>query len=209
MRALAVTAALISAVSIAWAASPLLLVTSTTQAAFPDDAEYIGHSQCKVCHNTKADGEQWNIWKSKGHANAIATLETDEAKAVAEEAGVSGNPAEAAQCLQCHVTAYDVETESAPAKIAIADAVQCESCHGPGSLHAADGKTLKFSPGQAGDIDVMANLAKISEATCVQCHNDKSPTWDPERYTKEDGTKVGFDYVQAAAKIAHLNPKKQ
>ena len=79
--------------------------------------------------------------------------------------------------------------------------------HGPATSHAVDGNTLKFSPGKTGDIDVTANLKKISGAS-VLCHNERSPTWDPERYTVADGTKSGFDYDQATAKVAHLNPKK-
>jgi hypothetical protein len=208
LRSSVVLLTLTLAVSVAWAASPLLLVASTTQAAYPEDADYIGNSQCKVCHNAKADGEQWNVWKTMGHANAFEALKTPEAKAAAEAAGVTGDPSEAAQCLQCHVTGYDVETESAPAKIKLEDGVQCETCHGPASMHAEDGKTLKFSPNKAGEIDVTAHLTMISEETCLQCHNEQSATWDPERYTRSDGTKVGFDFEQAAAKIAHPNPKK-
>ena len=45
--------------------------------------------------------------------------------------------------------------------------------------------------------------------TCLKCHNDESPTWDPEKYTLEDGTKAGFDFEQAFATIAHFNPKKK
>ncbi len=208
MKSFLVLLAMVSAFSIAWAATPLIFVQSTAVAAYPEDATYISNSQCKVCHNAKAEGEQWNVWKTMGHANAYTALTTDEAKAVAEKAGVTGNPAEAAQCLQCHVTGYDVETQAAPAKIKMTDGVQCESCHGPASLHNEDGKTLKFSPGKAGDIDVTAHLAKVSEATCLQCHNEKSATWNPERYTKADGTKAGFDFEQGVAKIAHPNPKK-
>lgn len=208
MRAFAVLFTVIAAMSIAWATTPLVFIQSTAAAAYPDDANYISHTQCKVCHNAKADGEQWNVWQSMAHANAYNVLTTDAAKAAAEKAGVSGNPAEAAACLQCHVTGYDFETQAAPAKIKATDGVQCESCHGPASLHNEDGKKLKFSSGSAGDIDVTANLAKITEATCTQCHNEKSATWDPERYTTADGAKVGFDYEQAKAKIAHPNPKK-
>lgn len=208
MRGTMVAAMLVSAASLAWAATPLILAQSGVSAAFPDDAEFIGNSQCKVCHNSKAEGEQWNVWKDMGHANAYEVLKTDEAKAAAEAAGVTGDPAEAAECLQCHVTGYDVESQSAPAKIKLADGIQCETCHGPSSLHAEDGKKLKFSSGKSADIDVTANLATISEATCLQCHNEKSATWDPERYTKADGTKVGFDFEQAKEKVSHANPKK-
>jgi hypothetical protein len=45
--------------------------------------------------------------------------------------------------------------------------------------------------------------------SCTQCHNEQSPTWKADRYTTKDGKKVGFDVEQAAAKIAHPNPKAQ
>jgi hypothetical protein len=190
------------------ATSPLTLFQAATSSAFPEDAEYIGQSQCKVCHNAKADGEQWNAWKTERHSHAFETLKSDAAKAVAEKAGIAGSPAEAAQCLKCHVTGYDEATQSAPAKIALADSVQCETCHGPGSMHQEDGKTLKFSPDKAAGIDVTAHLAKISEVTCTKCHNAESPTWNPEKYTTAAGEKVGFDFEQAVKIIAHPNPKK-
>lgn len=173
-----------------------------------ENAEYIGNAQCKVCHNAKADGAQWDVWHSLKHASAYKLLESDEAKAAGEAAGLTKPPAESPECLKCHVSGYDATAGTFHAKLAKADGVQCESCHGPGSLHAQDGKTLKFKPAEAANIDVKANLAVITESTCLACHNDSSPTWKNDRYTLENGEKVGFDFEQAKKKIAHPNPKK-
>lgn len=173
-----------------------------------EGADYIGNAQCKVCHNAKADGAQWDVWHTMKHASAYKLLESDEAKAAGEKAGLTKPPAESPECLKCHVTGYNAETGAFHPKLAKADGVQCESCHGPGSLHAQDGKTLKFKPAEAANIDVKANLAEITEATCRGCHNDTSPTWRNDHFTLENGEKVGFDFEQAKKIVAHPNPKK-
>lgn len=170
-------------------------------------AEFAGNKACKICHNKSAEGAQWNKWASLKHANAYKVLQGDEAIAVATEAGLDKAPAESPQCLKCHVTAYDVETQKAPAKIALEDGVQCESCHGPASLHLADAKKLMMKKDLA--IDVTVHITKGDATVCAKCHNAESPTWDPEKYTLKDGSKAGFDFEQAQKKIAHPNPKKE
>lgn len=170
--------------------------------------EFIGSEQCKVCHNKKPEGAQYDVWKKMKHAHAFEALQTDAAKKIAEERGLAKPAHEAPECVKCHVTGYDVEKMTMPAKIKPEEGVQCETCHGPGSAHLADGRDVMFKKKKAEEIDWMANLKKIEEADCLQCHNEESPTWNPEQFTKEDGTKVGFDFEQAKAIIAHPNPTK-
>jgi hypothetical protein len=174
--------------------------------AFAQEATYVSNSQCKICHNKKEEGEQWTKWKAEKHAQAFAALATDAAKAAAQKKGVSRPPAEAPECLKCHVTAFDAAKGAAPEKIMKEDGVQCETCHGPASLHTADGK--KFKSGDK-SVNMAAHIIRPDEKTCVKCHNDESPTWNPEKYTLADGKKVGFDFKQAYEKIAHLNPLKK
>lgn len=170
--------------------------------------EYIGHNQCKVCHNKKPEGEQWTVWKSMGHAKAFDALKTDEAKKIAEERGLAKPPHEAPECVKCHVTGYDLETASLPAKIKPEDGVQCETCHGPGENHVTDGRDVMFKKKTAEEVDWMANLMEVTEENCRECHNEESPTWDTTRYTLEDGSTVAFDFELAKEKIAHPNPTK-
>jgi len=193
---------------VVYALSVLPAALAIGVAAHAED-RYIGHEQCKVCHNKKPEGEQWNMWKQSKHAQAIELLKTPEAKAVADKIGLKTPPAESPECLKCHVTAYDSATKSAPAKIKIADSVQCESCHGPSADHAKDGKILLFDKSKAATIDVKAHLATIDEKMCMTCHNDTAPSWKADRYTNEKGEKVGFDYKQASAKNTHPNPLKK
>jgi len=164
-------------------------------AAYAQDATYVGNKQCKICHNKADEGEQWNKWKASKHAKALETLSAPEAKAAADKMKVAKPAAEAPECLKCHVTAFDEKTGAAPATIAKEDGVQCESCHGPASLHVADGK--KFKSGDK-TIVMSAHIKRgADEAICKTCHNEGSPTWK------------GFDFKQASATIAHPNPAKK
>lgn len=162
-----------------------------------DQPAYVGNKQCKNCHNKTQDGEQWNKWKASKHATAFESLATPEAKAVADKAKVDKPAAEEPRCLKCHVTASDEKTGVPAPPLTKADGVQCESCHGPASLHIAD---VKKARGGDKTVNVTAHIkAKPGEASCKECHNDKSPTW-----------KGTFDFKSMSAKIAHgIPPKKK
>lgn len=185
---------------------PLGIVISTATAQ--EEPAYVGHTQCKLCHNKKSEGEQWNKWKAMQHANAFTVLSTPEAQEAATKTGLDTAPSESPECLRCHVTGYDLEKKLVPVELKKEDGVQCETCHGPGSSHLDDGKKLLFKKDIPG-VDVSANLVEPDETLCKTCHNDQNPTWNPEKYTLENGEKVGFDFKQAWAKIAHSNPTKQ
>ncbi|MDP7639390.1 MAG: multiheme c-type cytochrome, partial [Candidatus Hydrogenedentes bacterium] len=79
-----------------------------------------------------------------------------------------------------HVTGYDVEAKAFHPKLKKEDGVQCESCHGPASLHLPAGKKAKMSK-DASDIELHQTFPKAEN--CVKCHNDESPSWNPERFT--------------------------
>lgn len=160
---------------------------------FAEEAEYVSQKQCKMCHNKKDEGAQWKTWKAMAHAGAYETLLSDQAKEYATERGMDKAPNEAAECLRCHVTGYTTE---APAKIVLEDGVQCESCHGPASLHLPDGKALKFAKDDKPDIDLLAHITRPDEEVCTKCHNEESPGF------------TGFDFDEYVAMIAHPNPKK-
>jgi hypothetical protein len=120
-------------------ASVLLL---SRDAAAQDGPQYSGADSCKGCHQVIYDS-----WANTKHAKALNRLSAADKKA---------------ECITCHVT-------GSPAQIA-ADGdnpkfpgAQCESCHGPGSLHVSDPK-------------VMTGISKKPpESACTRCHNDKSP----------------------------------
>jgi nitrate/TMAO reductase-like tetraheme cytochrome c subunit len=173
--------------------------------AFGQAKPYAGTASCKMCHNKPAEGAQFTQWSKTGHAKALDTLKSPEAKAVSDKLGLTVAPAENPDCLRCHVTGYDKEAKKAPEKVKLEEGVGCESCHGPGGEHVALAKKALSDK----SIDPKpAIVTAPDENNCTQCHNPESPTWNPERYTTADGKKVGFDFEQAYKVIAHQNPKK-
>lgn len=171
------------------------------------EAEYVGQSKCKMCHNKSTEGEQWSMWKSMEHAQAYNVLLEERAREVAIAVGVTTHPAKTPECLSCHVTGYDIASNTVPAGIDVEDGVQCESCHGPASLHLAFGKEYMMKKDEISD-DTDLYIVRPDENVCVECHNDLNPTWNPERYTTESGEQTDFDFKQAVARVAHPNPKK-
>jgi hypothetical protein len=96
-------------------------------------ASYIGVDACTDCHD-----EERKVWDSTRHAHAYATLQKD-----AKEYNLD--------CTSCHVTGYGKPGGSTVTYNDKLQNVQCEECHGPGSLHMKDPKnkgliTLKPSP---------------------------------------------------------------
>ena len=112
---------------------------------------YLGADLCIRCH--QSEGEQW---KTTSHAVAWKTL-TD-----------GGNDTKP-ECIGCHVVGY----RKAGGFQTVADApklanVQCENCHGMGTMHES-----------------FANPKKtVTEQTCVECHqgeNDAHWNWQTKR----------------------------
>jgi hypothetical protein len=83
-------------------------------------AGYVGVAKCSECH-----AEERKVWDATSHAKAYATLSKDFKEFNLE-------------CVSCHVTGYGKAGGSTVAHNEPLRGVQCEECHGPGSLHAAD-----------------------------------------------------------------------
>jgi hypothetical protein len=117
----------------------LVGVPATARAQEP---QYAGAESCKSCHQAIHDA-----WAGTKHARALGKLAETERKA---------------PCIGCHVTGTPEQIAAEGSKPKF-PGVQCESCHGPGSLHVADAK-------------VMTGLVKVPpESACTKCHNEKSP----------------------------------
>ena len=109
--------------------------------------EPIGAERCGACHVKElAD------WKKSAHARALARLSAPKQR----------DPI----CRSCHTTA---PTKSDPAL----SGVQCESCHGAGSLYAPD-YVMRDE-----ELREMLGLAKVTEATCRACHDGETPSTKP------------------------------
>ncbi|XXF76549.1 multiheme c-type cytochrome [Myxococcaceae bacterium GXIMD 01537] len=119
----------------------------------PGKAAFVGNASCRECHE-----EAFPTWESTKHAHAWKTLVT---------AGKQFH----LNCVGCHVTGYEQPGGVCRLdKVAGREDVGCESCHGPGSLHAEEPERANI-------------VGKPGEAVCVTCHNpENSPHFDFATY---------------------------
>ena len=149
--------------------------------------KFVGVDKCKTCHKLAKYGDQNAIWEKSKHANAYATLASEESKKIAKEMGID-DPQKSEKCLTCHVTAYGVADEMKEASFKMEEGVGCEACHGAG----ADYKKMSIMKNR--EKAVAAGLLIPDEKTCLNCHNEKSPTYKP------------FKYEERYKEIAHPKP---
>jgi hypothetical protein len=187
-----------------WAAAVgSLLAGSPGGADAPEQPAYVGLKKCKTCHGKELYGDQVSPWREGEHAGAFESLASDKAIEYARGRDIAGPPQEADECLECHVTGHGVDARLIKYDLKASDGVQCESCHGPGSDYR------KRSIMSDRDESIANGMIPLSTEVCETCHNDRSPAWDPESYTRSDGTKVGFDYEQAKLSVNHPIPEER
>lgn len=88
----------------------------------PGASGYVGVERCATCHK-----EEHAFWATTPHSRAYRTL-SDQFKEFNLD------------CVKCHVTGYERPGGSTVTHVDGLKDVQCENCHGAGSLHAANGK---------------------------------------------------------------------
>jgi hypothetical protein len=119
-----------------------------------DTPEYIGVKKCKMCHKGEKKGMIYETWEAQNHARATDAV-------IAE--GEAENPL----CLKCHSTGYGAGGYDPAAEDKdLFAGVQCEVCHGPGSLYK------KMSVMKDQEASIAAGLIIPNEETCLQCHNN-------------------------------------
>jgi hypothetical protein len=121
-------------------------------------ATYVGMEECEMCHK-----EAVEFWKGTKHALAWKTLELS-------------NKQFNFDCIGCHATGFDKPGGSSMGLNDNLRDVQCEQCHGPGSLHV--------------DAEGAAQLTTIErrpdEDVCLQCHSpEHSDTFDLQPYLRD------------------------
>lgn len=139
-------------------------------------ANYVGINTCNACHGGGLADVKAPAWSKTAHAR-IFKDNVD---------GMSGDATYASSCWLCHTVGYDTTASAvnngfddvvaklgwaAPSTLkegnfdAMPDAlknlanIQCENCHGPGSLHASSGG------------DTIAVSVSSSSGVCNQCHS--------------------------------------
>ncbi len=116
---------------------------------------YVGVEECEMCHDEAAA-----FWKTTRHAQAFATLE-------------HANKQYDLSCVGCHVTGFRKPGGSEVVENQGLRNVQCEVCHGPGSLHAEDGDTRLVE-------------RAAPQTVCAACHTpEHSDTFDYRAYLRD------------------------
>jgi len=113
---------------------------------------YVGARKCKVCHL-----EIYKSWEETRHAWALAALDE----------GQLQEP----RCLACHTTGFGAGGYGGRGGVANLGGVQCEACHGAGSLYSRS--SVMRDP----ELRAEMGLVKPDSMTCVACHNSESPTF--------------------------------
>ena len=126
-------------------------------AAEPGRAAFVGVAACAKCHAAAV-----GFWKKTVHPSAWKTL-------------ADGKKADY-KCVSCHLTGYGQVGGSALGFTKGLEAVQCENCHGPASLHVA-AKGLE---------EPSSVHREVPETTCLGCHNEKhSDTFQYQAYLRD------------------------
>jgi hypothetical protein len=122
-------------------------------------ASYTGTSSCSDCHEDAV-----TFWNKTVHATAWKTL---------EERGQQFD----LDCIGCHVTGWQKPGGSNLAHNDKLRDVQCETCHGPGSIHVAKGGLEK---------PAAVVLAPAADLCASQCHTkEHSDTFQLEPYLRD------------------------
>lgn len=122
------------------------LIFSASRAVSAEPKLYVGAEACESCHSDQYE----SYLKNSSKARSWKSIEKMRPKLTA---------AEQRECYVCHTTGYGkpggfVSINETP-KLA---SVGCESCHGPGSVHA-----------ESGDVADIRRTPEIKD--CVVCHN--------------------------------------
>ncbi|RMG99766.1 MAG: hypothetical protein D6705_02295 [Deltaproteobacteria bacterium] len=120
---------------------------------------YAGIEECDLCHE-----EAVAFWRKTKHASAYATLEN-----LGKQYDVA--------CVGCHVTGFRKPGGSEVVENDGLRDVQCEVCHGPGSIHVEE-------PERNGKPHAIVREAP--QEVCAACHTpEHSDTFDYTAYLRD------------------------
>jgi hypothetical protein len=137
--------------------------------------EYVGAMKCKVCHVAT-----YRSWVMTKHARALEALR--------------GGDRGKASCLRCHTTGFGRDGYGSPGVVIDLAGVQCEACHGPGSLYSKS--SVMRDPRHSRQL----GLVPVDSLTCTRCHNERSPTF--KGFAFKAGLEKGTHLRQPAGRIS-------
>jgi Cytochrome c554 and c-prime len=119
--------------------------------AYPAGAQYLGAEACKDCHP-----KTYAKWMTTKHATAYEPLTNPKRNRIYD-----------AECISCHTTGFGYKSGWVSAEqTGFLKGNQCENCHGPASLHAAEPDNLAFRKPMA-----MTAAGAESSNFCTKCHD--------------------------------------
>ena len=139
--------------------------------ALGDLPMYVGQRVCLTCHVEPEGISYCRHGALDGHRQAFAALTHPRARHIAALLGVTDEPTGSRLCLTCHAAGADVGPRWWAPTFELQDGVQCESCHGPGSLHVA--KQRKGAPAPSPERRPSL-IRRGSQADCGTCHIDRA-----------------------------------
>lgn len=148
---------------------------------------YVGSKRCGGCHP-----HAYEVWEASDHSHAYKTLVDAKHPSRREYDG---------ECIVCHTIGFGYQS-------GFRDAVQtptlknvgCESCHGPGSLHAKNPENEEWKARMNQLWRGKKDRNRAIEQLCVTCHDiDNDVTWQHD--DKHDPFKEKW------AKIIHTTPR--
>jgi peroxiredoxin len=151
----------------------------------PGSAAHVGSDACQECHPA-----EYKTWLKSGHAHAVASL-------------VKPGKQEDAACLKCHTTGFGRDggfpSTGTPDAYPDLARVGCESCHGPGGDHVAEGSTKLGSILSLGDKCDSCVILQI----CGSCHDEANdPGFEFEVVDKIDAIRHGTIEAGTGRKLA-------
>lgn len=172
------------------------LANVTDAIPHPSNAKFVGADTCGECHSSA-----FEEWEKSKHASAFLSLDpVNKGDGFERLKGIDRrfDP----ECISCHVTGWDpqdfyrYQSGFINEEFATTDdlkemsnnlrGAQCESCHGPGSLHVdridQEDSLAKDAPAP-GRESVRVSLEQARDHVCNRCHDlDNSPKFEFDEY---------------------------
>ena len=164
-------------------------------------AEYIGGKKCKACHM-----KQYKAWEATSMATSFDNLKAGVKVAEKKAAGLEDKDyTHDVKCLKCHTTGYGkpggfTSIEATPDMAN----VQCEGCHGPGSVYKDQMKEVQKTKSYI-TADMKAKGLTIpseDQAGCLTCHGGDSP------FNEKVNAKYKFNFKEKLGKTHEHIPLK-
>lgn len=170
----------------------LVVAQASPPATVPEPPSFfVGRAVCQECHDpalsAAAGGNEaadcglrsgpCTLETIPGHGASFDTLRKTEARSIAAISGIAEQPTDSRVCLACHSTAADEGLRWTAPTFHLADGVQCEACHGPGSRHVSLARA-RHQPASGvlspSPTEVTEHAIRRGEREdCTSCHVDR------------------------------------